>query len=73
VTTGPAKPVAESLIELPADPKDARSGAAWGRLWVARANAAAGEKRPDGYDPWGRGTFRPYGLAGHALGLQDRK
>ena len=72
-TAGAAKPAVETLVELPADPKDARSGTAWGRLWVARNNAAAGEKRPDGYDPWGRGTYRPYGLAGHALGLQDRK
>ena len=72
-TTGVAKPAADTLIELPADMKDARVGTAWGRLWVARNNAAAGERRPDGFEPWGRGTFRPYGLAGHALGLQDRK
>ena len=72
-TAGVAKPAADTLVELPADLKDARVGTAWGRLWVARNNAAAGERRPDGFEPWGRGTFRPYGLAGHALGLQDRK
>ena len=73
-TTGPAKPAAETLVEVPADLKDARSGTAWGRLWIARNNAAAGDKRPaEGFDAWGRGTFRPYGLAGQALGLQDRK
>ncbi len=72
-TTGVPKPAPDTLLELPADSKDARSGTAWGRLWIARNNAASGEKRPDGFEPWGRGTFRPYGLAGHALGLQDRK
>ncbi len=72
-TTGVPKPAADTLIDLPPDSKDARVGIAWGRLWVARNNAAAGERRPDGFEPWGRGTFRPYGLAGHALGLQDRK
>jgi hypothetical protein len=72
--TGAPKAVPESAVELPADPREARVGTAWARLWVARASAAAGDARPAAaFDGWGKGTFRPFGLAGQALGLQDRE
>jgi hypothetical protein len=72
-TSGPAKLADETQAEPPTETKDFRIGHAWSRLWLARNNAAAGEKKPpDAFDRWGKGTFRPYGLAGQALGLQDR-
>ena len=69
------KPGEETQAEAPSDPKDVRIGHAWGRLALARHNARVTNNTPDAsvrYDNWGAGTFRPYGLAGLALGLQDR-
>ena len=61
--------------EAPADPKDLKIGHARGRLALARHNAKATGNDPDAsatYDGWGAGTLKPFGLAGLALGLQDR-
>lgn len=67
------RPVPESAAEMPADAKDVRLGHLWARLHLARANAAAGEVRPvTEFEAWGRGAGRPFGLAGQALGQQDR-
>jgi hypothetical protein len=69
------KPGEEAQAEVPTNPKDARVGHAWGRLALARHNARVTGNDPDAsvrYDSWGAGTFRPFGLAGLALGLQDR-
>ncbi len=67
------KPVLESAAEMPSDAKDVRLGHLWARLCLARANAAAGEVKPAAaFEAWGRGAGRPFGLAGSALGQQDR-
>ncbi|HET6573031.1 MAG TPA: hypothetical protein VFG68_05470 [Fimbriiglobus sp.] len=69
------KPGEETQADAPASPKDARVGHARGRLALARHNARVTGNDPDAsvrYDGWGAGTFRPFGLAGLALGLQDR-
>ena len=69
------KPGEETQAEAPTDPKEVRVGHAWGRLALARHNARVTGNDPDAsvrYGNWGSGTFRPYGLAGLALGLQDR-
>jgi hypothetical protein len=69
------KPGEETQAEVPTDPKDVRVGHARGRLALARHNARVTGNDPDAsvrYDNWGAGTFRPFGLAGLALGLQDR-
>lgn len=69
------RPGEEAQAEVPTVPKDARVGHAWGRLALARHNARVTGNDPDAsvrYDGWGAGTFRPFGLAGLALGLQDR-
>jgi hypothetical protein len=69
------RPGEESQAEVPTDPKDVRVGHAWGRLALARHNAKVTGNTPDAaprYEQWGAGTFKPYGLAGLALGLQDR-
>ncbi len=63
----------ESVAEIPVDPREHKLGHAWARLALARNNSAAGDKKTvDGFDRWGKGTYRPFGLAGYALGLQDR-
>jgi len=74
--SGEAKTVEESLLELPQDPKDYRVGMAWGRLAMARNNAKvlgqSGKDAAASFDRWGAGSFKPFGLTGLALGLQDR-
>jgi hypothetical protein len=69
------RPGEETQAEVPTDPKDVRVGHARGRLALARHNARVTGNDPDAsvrYENWGAGTFRPFGLAGLALGLQDR-
>ncbi len=69
------RPGDEAQAEVPVDAKDVRVGHALGRLALARHNARATGNDPDAsvrYENWGAGTFRPFGLAGLALGLQDR-
>ena len=63
----------ESVAEIPSDAREHKLGHAWARLALARNNSAAGDKKTvDAFDRWGKGTYRPFGLAGYALGLQDR-
>lgn len=65
----------EAALEVPADPKQLRAGHAWGRLWLARHNAkVSGDKGKEtkAIANWPKGTLHPFGLAGIALGLQDR-
>ena len=45
---------------------------AWTYHTDGRLRSAVGQKTVDGFDRWGKGTYRPFGLAGYALGLQDR-
>lgn len=70
-----AKPekAAEALVELPDDVKKYRVGHAWGRLAIARTNAALAKDRGvlKEFTGWPRGTIHPFALAGAALGLQD--
>ncbi|HUR53997.1 MAG TPA: hypothetical protein VMZ71_07690, partial [Gemmataceae bacterium] len=70
-----AKPVktAEGEVELPDDVKKYRVGHAWGRLAIARANAAVAKDRGvmKEFANWPKGTIYPFALAGVALGLQD--
>ena len=71
------KPAEDSLVDVPNDIKDFKAGHAWGRMAIARHNAAiSGDSSAaavSAYDRWGKGTLRPFGLGGHALGLQDRE
>ncbi|MFO0849000.1 MAG: hypothetical protein U0871_10675 [Gemmataceae bacterium] len=64
----------EAAADVPADPKDYKVGHALARLAVARQAARdTGDTSVSlRYDGWGRGTLRPFGFAGLALGLQDR-
>ena len=66
------KKVEETVAEVPDDAKKFRAGHAWGRLAVARHNAAITGDRvaAKDYDRWHK-VFTPFGLAGLALGLQD--
>ncbi len=65
-------PVPESAAEMPADPvKELRLGHLLGKLLAARANAAVGGPEL-GLEGWAKGTARPFGRAGEALGHQDR-
>jgi hypothetical protein len=63
----------ESAAELPDDIKKYRVGHAWGRLAIARSNAALAKDRgvAKGFGGWPKGTIHPFALAGVALGLQD--
>lgn len=69
-------PADEAWIEVPSDPKKVRVGHAWGRLWIARQNARLSgdlSKEKKGINGWPNVTIHPFGLAGIALGLQDRQ
>jgi hypothetical protein len=71
-----AQPADESWAEVPDDPKKVRAGQAWGRLWVARQNArVSGDRAREkkAISGWPNVTVHPFGLAGIALGLQDRE
>ena len=67
-----AKPDAIGIdtVALPDDPKGYQAGHAVARLTMARHNAkVTGTSSP--YTDWN--SLRPFGLAGEALGLQDRE
>jgi hypothetical protein len=71
---GSQEPADEALAEVPDDAKKLKAGHAWGRLWVARHNAKLGGGRdPKAVANWPAGSIKPFGLAGIALGLQDRE
>ena len=63
----------EAAVELPDDVKKYRVGHVWGRLAVARNNAALSKDRgvAKEFAAWPKGTIHPFALAGVALGLQD--
>jgi hypothetical protein len=64
----------DAAVELPDDPRKLRVGHAWGRLAVARHNARLTGSRDTGpLSGWPAGTIHPFGLAGVALGVQDRE
>lgn len=66
------KPAEEAALdELPVDPKKLTLGHAWGRLALARQNAGTVPDPRAAYDRWGKPVVGPFGLVGHALGLQD--
>ena len=58
------------VAPVPDDPKGYQVGHASARLSLARHNARVGGPATD-YSDWNE--FRPFGLAGEALGLQDRE
>jgi hypothetical protein len=63
-----------AAVEVPDDAKKLRVGHAWGALWVARqtARVKGGGDAKKMVDLWPKGTIRPFGLAGIALGQQER-
>ena len=62
-------PKPDSAWEVPAKADAIRLGHLWGRMALARANAAAGEGKPAAAF---EGVAKPFGLAGAAMGRQDR-
>jgi hypothetical protein len=68
------QPVDEARAAIPDSPRDYRVGHAWARMALARhaARIGQGNALELGLDRWGAGTFRPFGYAGLALGLQDK-
>jgi hypothetical protein len=74
MATNPKEKADAALVEVPDDQKQVKVGHAWGMFWIARHNAMvsgdrSGEKKT--ITGWGA-QIRPFGLAGIALGLQDR-
>ena len=71
----PAQVATDADTKLPDDPKEFRSGVAWHLFLAARQTARATTSAGAAvtFDRWGHGTFRPFGYAGLALGLQDAK
>jgi uncharacterized Zn finger protein (UPF0148 family) len=70
--TADGKPEPEASAPVPDHPKDYKVGHAWARLALARYNAfLTGDQNQAAYDGWG--AFKPFGLAGMALGLRDRQ
>jgi hypothetical protein len=74
LAANPKEKVEEAAVELPEDLKKLRVGHVWAMYSIARRNAMTsgdreGEKKAVGNWP---APLRPFGLAGTALGLQDR-
>ena len=67
-------PVDPSEYDLPTDHRQIKPGHAWGCLAIARHNARRSGTRiaPEQFAEWGGGQLQGFGLAGTALGLQDR-
>lgn len=63
-----------ATIEVPTNLKQLRVGHALARMTVARHNARieGGGNWQKRFDDWGEGSLKGFGLAGFALGLQDR-
>lgn len=74
LATEQGKVADEKRAEIPDSPKDHRVGQAWARMAVARHNAKLRSKDDSLRDieRWGNG-FKPFGLAGLTLGLQDHE
>jgi hypothetical protein len=63
-----------AALELPEDDKKIKVGHAWGSYWLARRSAVdSGDRNAEKkvIDNW-LPVLRPFGLAGVALGLQER-
>jgi hypothetical protein len=75
VAASPKDKAEEGWVEVPDKADKLRAGHAWGRLWVARQNAKLSGNRDDekkAVAGWSPTPIHPFGLAGIALGLQDR-
>lgn len=59
-------------VEVPDDARALRVGHAWGRMWVARQGARMSGSRDTKVATGWPAAVHPFGLAGVALGLQDR-
>ncbi|MCE9565403.1 MAG: hypothetical protein K8U57_25550 [Planctomycetes bacterium] len=73
IVANPKEKADENWVEVPDEAKKMRVGYAWGRLWVARANAkeSSSTKEKKATANWPV-PVRPFALAGIALGLHDR-
>lgn len=76
VLANPKDKADEAWAEVPDLPNKFRAGHAWGRLWVARQNtrlAGSGSREAEKktVSAWPTPAI-PFGLAGVALGLQDK-
>jgi hypothetical protein len=75
VLANPQEKADEGWFEVPNLPEKLRAGHAWGRLWMARQNARlSGDRKAEKkvVAAWSPAPLRAFGLAGIALGLQDR-
>jgi hypothetical protein len=73
--TNPKDRADEGQIEAPRTPDKVKAGHYWGRLWIARQNARlSGDREAEkaAVNGWSPEVLRRAGLAGIALGLQDR-
>jgi hypothetical protein len=74
LTANPKEKADANALERPEDEKKLKVGHIWGIYWIARRNAAesgdagAEKKIAEGWPS----PVKPFGLAGTALGLQDR-
>lgn len=71
----PKERLDDGWLEVPITPDKLRAGHAWGRLWIERQNAKLSGDRNDEkkvVSGWQPAALRAFGLAGIALGLQDR-
>jgi hypothetical protein len=66
-------PADEAAAEVPDDPRKMRVAHAWARLLVARQNARVGPWKDQKFIAGWPAAVQPFGLAGIALGLQDRE
>ena len=75
ILANPKEKADEGWFEVPNTSDKLRAGHAWGRLWIERQNAKLSGSRNDEKKTvagWSPTPLRPFGLAGIALGLQDR-
>jgi hypothetical protein len=73
-TTNTKEKLEASALDRPEDEKMLKVGHIWGLYWIARRNAAeSGDrgKEKEKTEAWPK-PAKPFGLAGIALGLQDR-
>jgi len=71
----PTQKLDEGLMEAPTVPDKLKAGHFWGRLWIARQNTRlSGDRNAEkgAVAGWSTEVLRRAGLAGIALGLQDR-
>jgi hypothetical protein len=74
LTTNAKEKGEPAALDLPEDEKKLKVGHAWGMFWIARRNAFLSGDRSDetkAVSAWAA-PLRPFGLAGIALGRQDR-